>query len=152
MSGINCGEIFYLATIEQIGIVSSILTARAFSWIEWKSVRMFAAAWIGFTDRTSKHDWFFICTYTLNGNMLQFLVRCLESGIMKIFFWNFTSKLSCVRENFILYKSALTLWTTFVTYSKSHSQDDRLQSDSLLLGCMHVSFGTLLNKILNHFL
>ena len=58
----------------------------------------------------------------------------------------FTSKSSFVREYLILYKSALTLWTTLVTYSKSHSHDDFLQSDSLLFGWAHVNFGTLLKK------
>jgi len=58
----------------------------------------------------------------------------------------FTSKSSFVREYLILYKSALTLWTTLVTYSRSHSHDDFLQSDSLLFGCAHVNFGTLLKK------
>ena len=67
----NWCQIFYLATIEQIRIVSSILATRTFSWIKWKSVRMFAAAWIGFADCTSQHDWFIICTDTLNWNMLQ---------------------------------------------------------------------------------
>ena len=63
----------------------------------------------------------------------------------------FTSKSSFVREYLILYKSALTLWTTLVTYSRSHSHDDFLQSDSLLFGCAHVNFGTLLKKILDYF-
>ena len=67
----NWCQIFYLATIEQIRIVSSILATRTFSWIKWKSVRMFAAAWIGFADCTSQHDWFIVCTDTLNWNMLQ---------------------------------------------------------------------------------
>ena len=64
----------------------------------------------------------------------------------------FTSKSSFVREYLILYKSALTLWTTLVTYSKSHSHDDFLQSDSLLFGCAHVNFGTLLKKYFGLFL
>ena len=59
----------------------------------------------------------------------------------------FTSKSSFVREYLILYKSALTLWTTLVTYSRSHSHDDFLQSDSLLFGCAHVNFGTLLKNM-----
>ena len=86
------------------------------------------------------------CCKPVNLRRFQFRVRYHESRFLTV-----TSKLSFVRENFILYKSALTLWTTFVTYSRSHSHDDLLQSDSLLFGCIHVSFGTLLKKISDYF-
>ena len=86
------------------------------------------------------------CWKPVNLRKFQYRVQYPESR-----FFSVTSKLSFVRENLILYKSALTLWTTFVTYSRSHSHDDLLQSDSLLFGCIHVSFGTLLKQISDYF-